>query len=78
MDAHVYYNTFITKKIMDLSIIYFQVWWVLTGSNRRPSVRQTDALPAELNTHGILLRDIIYLITLNHYTYIENKIKDIF
>ena len=25
-------------------------WWVLTGSNRRPSVRQTDALPAELNT----------------------------
>ena len=27
------------------------IWWVLTGSNRRPSVRQTDALPAELNTH---------------------------
>ena len=26
------------------------IWWVLTGSNRRPSVRQTDALPAELNT----------------------------
>ena len=25
-------------------------WWVLTGSNRRPPVRQTGALPAELNT----------------------------
>ncbi len=24
-------------------------WWMLRGSNPRPSVRQTDALPAELN-----------------------------
>ena len=31
---------------------YLTDWWVLTGSNRRPSVRQTDALPAELNTHS--------------------------
>ncbi len=30
--------------------IIINYWWVLTGSNRRPSVRQTDALPAELNT----------------------------
>ena len=27
------------------------VWWTLTGSNRRPSARQADALPAELNVH---------------------------
>ena len=27
-------------------------WWILRGSNPRPSVRQTDALPAELNIHG--------------------------
>src|SRR5690606_40030869 len=26
-------------------------WWVLTGSNRRPSACKADALPAELNTH---------------------------
>ena len=25
-------------------------WWVLQGSNLRPSVCKTDALPAELNT----------------------------
>ena len=30
--------------------LFKRFWWVLTGSNRRPSVRQTDALPAELNT----------------------------
>lgn len=27
-------------------------WWVLRESNPWPSVRQTDALPAELNTHN--------------------------
>lgn len=27
-------------------------WWTLTGSNRRPSARQADALPAELNVHN--------------------------
>ncbi len=28
-----------------------KIWWVLTGSNRRPSACKADALPAELNTH---------------------------
>lgn len=28
------------------------IWWTLTGSNRRPSARQADALPAELNVHN--------------------------
>ncbi len=27
-----------------------KIWWVLTGSNRRPSACKADALPAELNT----------------------------
>ena len=27
-----------------------RVWWVLTGSNRRPSPCKGDALPAELST----------------------------
>ena len=31
------------------------IWWMLRGSNPWPSVRQTDALPAELNIHGILV-----------------------
>gem|GEM_PF-6169444 len=26
-------------------------WWVMTGSNRRPSACKADALPAELITH---------------------------
>ena len=36
--------------------LFKRFWWVLTGSNRRPSVRQTDALPAELNTHFCWMR----------------------
>ena len=27
-----------------------QLWWVMTGSNRRPSACKADALPAELIT----------------------------
>ena len=30
-------------------------WWVLTGSNRRPTPCKGAALPAELNTHLALL-----------------------
>ena len=29
-------------------------WWALRESNPRPSVRQTDALPAELKAHMVL------------------------
>ena len=28
-------------------------WWVMTGSNRRPSACKADALPAELTTHAM-------------------------
>ncbi len=28
-----------------------RLWWVMTGSNRRPSACKADALPAELITH---------------------------
>ena len=28
-------------------------WWVMTGSNRRPSACKADALPAELITHAL-------------------------
>ena len=27
-----------------------EIWWVMTGSNRRPSACKADALPAELIT----------------------------
>ena len=27
-----------------------EIWWVVTGSNRRPSACKADALPAELTT----------------------------
>jgi hypothetical protein len=27
-----------------------EMWWVVTGSNRRPSACKADALPAELTT----------------------------
>ena len=37
---------------MRLDRINYSIWWILRGSNPRPSVRQTDALPAELNIHG--------------------------
>ncbi len=30
---------------------HFPRWWVMTGSNRRPSACKADALPAELITH---------------------------
>ena len=36
-----------------LSSSGFSSWWMLRGSNPRPSVRQTDALPAELNIQGV-------------------------
>ncbi len=43
----------------------FLIWWVLRGSNPRPSVRQTDALPSELNTQSDGMRyearDILYV-----------------
>ena len=32
-----------------------EIWWVLTGSNRRHSACKADALPAELNTHFMLI-----------------------
>ena len=32
------------------------IWWELRGSNSRPSVRQTDALPAELNSHNVFAK----------------------
>ena len=31
----------------------FKVWWLMTGSNRRPSACKADALPAELTTHSL-------------------------
>ena len=31
--------------------LHQKVWWVMTGSNRRPSACKADALPAELITH---------------------------
>lgn len=37
-----------TKKPLKIKGLMV-IWWALTGSNRRPSVRQTDALPAELS-----------------------------
>ncbi len=33
-------------------------WWVMTGSNRRPSACKADALPAELITHRLARRAI--------------------
>ena len=33
-----------------------RLWWVMTGSNRRPSACKADALPAELITHGLSKR----------------------
>ena len=30
---------------------HLRKWWVMTGSNRRPSACKADALPAELITH---------------------------
>ena len=30
-----------------------KIWWVMTGSNRRPSACKADALPAELITLGV-------------------------
>ena len=53
-----YYNFSVTKSYVKphktIKIRPFQggfAWWTLTGSNRRPSARQADALPAELNVH---------------------------
>lgn len=36
-----------------------EIWWVLRGSNPRPSPCKGDALPAELSTH-LLNKDRIY------------------
>ena len=37
------------KKTSRLRELFLKKWWMLRESNPRPSVRQTDALPAELN-----------------------------
>ena len=42
-------DTFCIKPMLFL-------WWELRGSNSRPSVRQTDALPAELNSHNVFAK----------------------
>ena len=34
---------------------HLRKWWVMTGSNRRPSACKADALPAELITPAMLL-----------------------
>ena len=47
-------------------------WWVLTGSNRRPSVRQTDALPAELNTQ---IAGTVSIKQHDYYTYLLFLVK---
>ena len=54
--SKVYFNHKIIKTWISPSQ-YFG-WWVLTGSNRRPPVRQTGALPAELNTHWCRLPEL--------------------
>ena len=60
--------------MMTYSHHYLSSWWILRESNPRPSVRQTDALPAELNIHGTTL---VFLM-LKHYNHIKIKIKVIF
>ena len=45
-----YVKPYKTRKIRPFQDGF--LWWTLTGSNRRPSARQADALPAELNVHG--------------------------
>jgi hypothetical protein len=37
-----------------------EIWWVMTGSNRRPSACKADALPAELITRVALRGGAIY------------------
>ncbi|CRH30257.1 hypothetical protein BN1182_BQ_01900 [Pantoea ananatis] len=37
-----------------------KIWWVMTGSNRRPPPCKGDALPTELITH------ILSLVTAGH------------
>ncbi len=39
-------------------------WWVVTGSNRRPSACKADALPAELTTHIIGWREFYIIKTI--------------
>ncbi len=33
-----------------MDLLFFQIWWVVRGSNPRPSPCKGDALPAELTT----------------------------
>ena len=39
-----------------------EIWWVVTGSNRRPSACKADALPAELTTPDVRTRIIEILV----------------
>ena len=39
------------KKDTAKCLILISNWWVMTGSNRRPSACKADALPTELITH---------------------------
>ena len=55
-----YSNQLNYQSALSMLYLHQKVWWVMTGSNRRPSACKADALPAELITHflkrvGILL-----------------------
>ena len=61
-----------------MQLFIISKWWALTGSNRRPSVRQTDALPAELNTQPtalVMQRYILYIVIINKSKYFLSKSK---
>src|SRR5690606_42072455 len=43
------------KKADHIGLL-FKIWWVVQGSNLRPSPCKGDALPAELTTHFSFLK----------------------
>ena len=51
----IYESIYRKEKNMAFATLFGSDWWVLQGSNLRPSVRQTDALPAELSTQRLII-----------------------
>ena len=56
-----YSNQLNYQSALSMLYLHQKVWWVMTGSNRRPSACKADALPAELITQSLIsLRCSIY------------------
>ena len=58
--------------------LYIEFWWVMTGSNRRPSACKADALPAELITQMLsagIINPQLKLSMKNHKNQSDTKIS---